>query len=64
MVSDATARVVGDRPDANTTPPPGREFYRLLSIYNAYRAALTLGLLVPGLANNWSGFSISGYHAA
>ncbi len=63
MVSDATARVVGDRPDANTTPPPRREFYRLLSIYNAYRAALTLGLLVPSLANSWSGFSISGYHA-
>lgn len=63
MVSDATARVAGDPARRNTPPPPGRDLCRLLSVYNAYRLALALGLLAFGMANSWGAMTISGYHS-
>ena len=62
MVSDATARVAGDGSGENTVAPPGRALYRLLSIYNVYRATLALGLLAPSIINGWADSVLNGYH--
>ena len=63
MVAHTTSPVAGDHARTQNPPLSGREVYRLLWVYNAYRFALALGLLGLGIADSWGGFTINGYHA-